>query len=372
MSRQANLKRIFMNNNYFSQKGQALVELAVLGTILLFCLGMLVNFGLQANYQQEMEMKAFRLAMQQSYNSAKGPSAGGGVNLIEDKPGVATQDPYATNERYAFVSAGSVNWNNNLMDDYVDANNNLQNGSGGRPDYRPTMSYNINGKESESYTTAGFEPYVCGYNTPDNSITIRVADNRDEYNMDGTLGKDGIYWKKIKVNCNETKIDCEKIENDKCKDNAFIGYVMINGEKEQIGSADVDNDGKDESVVKVEPGKNSHGEDVLYGPVQTFWVLDYQKGRIDTSIEMTHKADGTDDVAEYAKKRQGLLPDYTKTITKTGVMQKKEDKSGITTTTDAFSNEIITRKVKLNDGGKPVDITSELPYGRSAAWTTPK
>ncbi len=352
------MKRTFLIN---SQKGQALVELATFGTILLFCLGMLVSFGLQANYQQETEMKAFRQSMQQSYNSTRGPSAGAEVNLTEDKVGIDTQSPYGVSERYPFTAGAKVTWNTNLLDDYVDQDNNLHDGNGAA-DYHPKATYTINGKEY-AYTTANFVSYPCN-----GSITVRVPDRNDEYSMDGTQKADGKYWRDVNVDCGtQTKIF--KDESD--KDHPFLaGYVKIDGVKEQIGSADVDHDGKQELVVKVEGNEK--------GPIQRFVVLDSQEGEIDATVEIPLKPDGSQDIAEYAKRQQGLLPGYTKEIYKKGKLTKEETKTSIVTTSTAKPEEnyeATTRTIKLNKFiGPPAPIKENLPNvdGKEIKWISPK
>lgn len=53
----------FRNINIGSHKnGQALVELAALGTVLIFCLGLLIAYGMSENYGQETMMQTFRKA----------------------------------------------------------------------------------------------------------------------------------------------------------------------------------------------------------------------------------------------------------------------------------------------------------------------
>jgi len=60
--------------NHLYIKGQALLELAVFGSILLTLLGILISYGLKNNYQQRLKQQAFRKAMSSSYSNKLGRS----------------------------------------------------------------------------------------------------------------------------------------------------------------------------------------------------------------------------------------------------------------------------------------------------------
>ena len=356
------LKRIFLINGYFNQKGQALVELATFGTILLFCLAMLVNFGLQANYQQEIEMKAFRQAMQQAYNNdSKGPSAGSDVNLIEDKVGINTQDPYGVSERYPFGAGSKVTWNNNIMDEYLDQSNNT------RPEYLPQTSYKVNAEVLGPYTTANYKRYPPQGSYNGNIIVRIPLLEKDAIDTDGDGIKDK-FWKDVSIDCaTQTKIFKDELSKDEPK--PLVGYIRNDAEfpsqeKEQISSVLMN--GRQKTVVKVEGAEK--------GPILAFWVLDTQAGQIDTAVEIPINPDGSKDLTTYSSMRQGLWPNYTRTITKLGTMSKAQNSAGITTTTSASSTENIRRWIRLNIIGTPNPINSNgLSTGqRDITWTSPK
>lgn len=349
------------------------MELATFGTILLFCLAMLVNFGLQANYQQETEMKAFRKSMKQSYdNTNKGPSSGSDVTLVEDKIGINAQDPYGVSERYPFMAGSKVTWTNDLMDEYLDSSNTPV------TNYLPYTSYEVNGQVLGPFTTANYERIPCVGN-----IIVRVPLlEKDTVDTNGDGLKD-TFWRDITVNCaTQTKVAKDELSKDDPK--PIVGYLknpgFPSGEKEQIGSVLRKKEGEETyrqmTVIKTEGNffkKWKDGKEIEYGgPILAFWVIDTGAGEIDTSIEVPIKADGSKDLETYANSRQGLWPNYTRTITKTGTMSKTENEAEITTTTSASVTENIKRWLRLNTTGTaPVD--SNVSTGdRTITWTSPK
>lgn len=48
--------------NFYNKKGQSLVELGTLGALLIFCLGILLRYGMNANHQEDVAMRSFRKA----------------------------------------------------------------------------------------------------------------------------------------------------------------------------------------------------------------------------------------------------------------------------------------------------------------------
>ena len=60
-----------MNNVFIKdKKGQAILELAIFGAILIMLLGALINYGLRYNYQQLAMQRAFRKALGTSATSS--------------------------------------------------------------------------------------------------------------------------------------------------------------------------------------------------------------------------------------------------------------------------------------------------------------
>jgi len=86
--------------NPYSSRGQALIELAVFGSILILLLGALINYGLNTEYTQQVWMKSFREAL----GLASGGSAS--VIVVRDRYLPNPGNPFATGSPLP-VSAGA-------------------------------------------------------------------------------------------------------------------------------------------------------------------------------------------------------------------------------------------------------------------------
>jgi len=109
-----NLKKTCLIN----QKAQAILELATFGSVVLFCLALLIHFGLQMNYQQNVQMQAFRKGLKLAYYK-QGPSSQAGLTVIKDKPVVDPRDRWGFADRVSVGSGAAVTWSNSLNGVYV-------------------------------------------------------------------------------------------------------------------------------------------------------------------------------------------------------------------------------------------------------------
>lgn len=109
-----NLKK----NCLINQKAQAILELATFGSVVLFCLALLIHFGLQMNYQQNVQMQAFRKGLKLAYYK-QGPNSQAGLTVIKDKPVVDPRDRWGFADRVPVGSGASVTWSNTLNGVYV-------------------------------------------------------------------------------------------------------------------------------------------------------------------------------------------------------------------------------------------------------------
>lgn len=69
-------KRYLKNRmkRFLSVTGQAVVELAIFGTLILLIFGALLSYGQSLNYRQKLKMEAFRTALQKSYDTNRSVS----------------------------------------------------------------------------------------------------------------------------------------------------------------------------------------------------------------------------------------------------------------------------------------------------------
>ena len=126
--------------------GQALLEVAIFGAIIIMLLGVLISYGLKYNYQQQAMQRAFRKTLSRVVVQ---PGVSASEVVVLDKHVPSPSDAFGIGSVTPFTgSAGSISR------DYL-----------GDPPERyttaPTVVLNINGEE-HTYTTGGFrdEPNV--------------------------------------------------------------------------------------------------------------------------------------------------------------------------------------------------------------------
>jgi hypothetical protein len=101
----------YLLNNGFIQnkKGQAILELAIFGAILLTLLGVLISYGLRYNYQQRATQQAFRRALGTSaYSTAANMPVSVSHMVIEDRHIPDPTHPFAVGSITPFTGMGSV------------------------------------------------------------------------------------------------------------------------------------------------------------------------------------------------------------------------------------------------------------------------
>ncbi len=99
-------------------KGQALTEFAIFGSILLMCVAMLLQYGLQSNYQQQLQMEAFREAQRMAFNSS-GPNASKSVSVVRHKAFPDPRDQFGYAEHSPMSASESVVWDTDQNAQYV-------------------------------------------------------------------------------------------------------------------------------------------------------------------------------------------------------------------------------------------------------------
>ncbi len=99
------MNKVFIKN----KKGQAILELAIFGSILISLLGVLVSYGLRYNYQQLETQRAFRKALGSTATSmVPGTPTSVGHMLIEDRHIPNPSDTFGMGAITPLGSSGSV------------------------------------------------------------------------------------------------------------------------------------------------------------------------------------------------------------------------------------------------------------------------
>lgn len=126
-----------------SLRGQALLEVALFGAILLMLLGVMVSYGLRYNYQQKTMMDAFRSSLKESNDTNRGGQAS--VTVVSDEHIPDPANPFAIGSVSPFISGASVTRSYKLHE------------SADTEEELPQMTIQIQG-ELLNYTTAAFRP----------------------------------------------------------------------------------------------------------------------------------------------------------------------------------------------------------------------
>lgn len=294
------------SNKIFKPKAQALLELAIFATIILFLFSVLIQYGMSLNLQQHLTMQTFRKALSMAKIRSKGPS-GASLTVVKDSPIPDPSSPFGISETSPVVAQGSGVWSRDLMMEPEILDSEL-----------PRVDFIIDGTP-KTYTTAQYRYHDC------NGRHIRKKEtNYDNVPLkwdDPAPGKIW-YW--------------EMVEDKKLRNNDYI---------------DIDNDNKVERIAKTDPEDPEEDDDI-----DKFWYLDFQEGQIDASIDLE---EGTP---------HGLQPEYTKRVEIDGTIQKIETPSGITSSREATVTEIIKRKIKTRAGDEAVSST--VTQTESSDWQT--
>ena len=160
------MKEAYFNIN---TKAQTMVELAVFGSLLLVVLAYFVGIGMRYNYQQDLNMRAQRMAFERAYY----PVDGGG-NPIQTTHGsstiILTEDHHIPDPRTMFgrgdygtiSAAGDAVWGSYIGKPDVIA----MDMGGSNPAFDnnrdvPKIAYNVNGVTAGlNYSTAGIQSLI--------------------------------------------------------------------------------------------------------------------------------------------------------------------------------------------------------------------
>ncbi len=92
------------------KRGQAMIELAVFGSLTMFTMAFMIRYGLQYNYSQVTQQETFRLALARAHEAY--PLQQASVFLIRDRRMVDPTSPFVNSERQTFLGVSSVSLSN--------------------------------------------------------------------------------------------------------------------------------------------------------------------------------------------------------------------------------------------------------------------
>lgn len=230
-----------------SKTGQALTELAIFGSILIFLSATLISWGMGQNYTQRLEMDAFRRAYQ--LNTQAGDSQWGQESsyvLVEDLPRPDPGNKFGFIERSPQAASAKVTQSLEMF------------GGGtewGNADSLPRMRFKI-GKQELEFTTAGFKEERLIYQG--NSIETgpthwkkQVGDSWQPVYLGPLSWTETVMEKKNGEECSSEVESCVDVTNYAPQK---MYYQDENGnEKEltELMTADFDADGKNEMLMRI-------------------------------------------------------------------------------------------------------------------------
>ncbi len=327
-------------------RGQAAIELAIFGSLILLVLGVFVRYGLSANYSQKLKMDVYTKARAEMWGDAQKTT----YIMLRDKPIPNPSDPFGVASRDSvFFGSETVGRMQGVFDtpDYPSEENLLTSPQ------LPRLIYDINGTIYK-FTTGAF-----AYYEHDNQEL-----KRKNYRDDGAW-----YWKTSGPSRTE---DGEVYEHDDEMEPDGDFWAGLAEEDVRGERADVDGDGKEELVLSaglIQVGSHTESVteymrlcegDVYWDPdldpdgncywdfvtmevevfdyeADVFYVLDYQEGQIDAD----HKGpDGQKQGLQSLSRKNLELIDCS--------IRREENNSGIKSTTRANWKQDITRYIIVN------------------------
>ncbi|MCM8800166.1 MAG: hypothetical protein NC900_05525 [Candidatus Omnitrophica bacterium] len=305
-----------------STKAQSILELAIFGSIILFLLGVLISYGLGANFEQHLQMQTFRKALFEALKRAHS-SINVNLNVIKDLSIPDVNSPFDISETSPYSANIALSWSNDLyagLDDLDERD-------------LPRIDYIINGVR-KTYKIANYKYKIVPVSTEDGESVVKFkrkqTDFEDKYLINGTEGSDGIYWY-------WEEVDAQVVgEND---------------------SLDVDNDKKEETVIKVIKGEITDKDGTTRTVTTGLWYLDFQEGEID----LTSETPGGLQYYKYTKEIE-INPQDT-------YLEKNETAQGIITTAISKIKEKISRLIKTKKGDE--EVVSEIEREEGVSWSTP-
>ncbi|MDD5196840.1 MAG: hypothetical protein PHV92_04395 [Candidatus Omnitrophica bacterium] len=330
-------------------KGQALLEVAIFGSIILMLLGVLINYGLKYNSQQKTMQQAFRKSLARAVSQ---PGISTSSVVVKDTHIPNPSDTFGVGSVTPFTGSAGAVIRDYQMSETADTESEL-----------PRISLNINGQEL-TYLTAGFRDET---NVPEGSL-----DRYDEIYGSGNVWvtSDGECLEEgtsVDPNTGETATSCiQPTQNIRIIDYC-AGEIMDYGSAVKQCRMIVDSE-----ACAIECNRSHYGDSsgtdcssVCGQTINIPWYCaDYTEA---DSVNHAYNFPLLEQLfASSALKAMGLQQGYTQRTTTENALRKTESPSGITTTDNLNWKTETTRKIITQPYGatsvSPVteEVTSEV------------
>jgi hypothetical protein len=359
---------------HLNKKAQALTELAVFGSILLILLGVLINYGLRYNYQQQIEQAAFSKAMvsAKEANWDYYPSSVQHV-VIKDVHIPDPANPFAIGSLTTLMGSAAV----------------TRSYSGNFPTYDielPQMRIEIN-DHVYNFTVANFMNVtdVTPIQEKKYLLVFGGSSNMHRTKEENATETEETCWWLIPIGDPIYMHEhCEMNPNARYKISIldYCGGQIINYDSAVARCQMI----LDESVCNkecVEQGLYDSTEctGICHATIQTPWYCENNKYNMPPfepynfvklnrlfNVDATHTEPTT----------MGLQQDYREDFRTANVLNKEEGATGITTTDNVTWSSTKTRKFiyrgERDTSGQPIsrENYTTVYQNKTMTWTTPK
>jgi hypothetical protein len=358
-----------------TKKGQSAVELAIFGSIFLFCLGALITYGMSYNFQQQHQMNTFAITLADAW-SVKDTSLVAQRVILRDKHIPDPQNAFGIGGFQPVIASYSATLSNELDSEPAY----------GSYEDLPKVTFDVNGRIGTN-TTAGWN---YDHPTPLNKEIVRkVSDLLDKFRIDDSDDwypesppnadgeGDGIYYRYIKINIDVGGGRCVNDGGQLCNcDGTVFKYDLdgdgVVGEDEALLS-----DGMSVYFDFDEATRRGHEEMIAqlmhgvemgdgYWKISNICTVDPSRGEIDLGLD-PEKVD--------PNFRPGISPMNHKDITTNNVLTTSSDGANYTSTSQIDYKENIQRTLnKKYPPGEDTDedYTTEREIQRTTTWSVPQ
>jgi hypothetical protein len=364
-----------------SKKGQALTELSIFGSMLLLSVAVLIQYALRGNYQQYADMEAFRKAQQIAFNQT-GPASAATLVVIKDKPTPDPRDKYGFAERSTIAASASVTWDHNLSAELITSFAQNPTDSDVPRIYFDVDHQSVSAVPVFTSISSTAVPNAIGFPTaryekrpcPAAITVIYPNPERDTQTYIGleylstTVLRADIRVMRISGGYDNIAADGSIIPE---QDLLMFPYYIepYSGLLRRIQLADVDNDGRIESIVAAsrDPANPFMIQDILYQDTgdsvsdRSITTANTVAGAIAIDAERTSVKPG-ERIYDYAtsswtvltpQDKQGILADFQKTMQHRGSKIVKTEKPGrIKSQTDLNTQQVISHNIRFKDGSQ--------------------